>query len=69
MGTRAAGLSHGENAELALERGDLKLCELAEMLGTSPSYLSIVKNSPWGQRRLRILAMAESGGASPHRTT
>ena len=43
----------------ALERGHLMLCELAVMLGTSPSYLSIVKNSPWGQRRLRALAAAE----------
>ena len=43
----------------ALERGDLRLCDLAAMLGTSPSYLSIVKNSPWGQRRLRALAAAE----------
>ncbi len=43
----------------ALERGDLTLCAIAGKLGTSPSHLSIVKNSPWGQRELRHLAALE----------
>jgi len=43
----------------ALERGDLTLCDLAYKLGTSISYLSIVKNSPWGQRQLSLLAKHE----------
>ena len=43
----------------ALEQGDLLLCDLAAVIGTSLSYLSIVKNSPWGQRELRALAEAE----------
>ena len=42
-----------------LERGDLNLCDLARMIGTSLSYLSIVKNSPWGQRQLLMLALEE----------
>ena len=49
-----------------LERGDLNLCDLARMIGTSGSYLSIVKNSPWGQRQLRMLALVESGSVKPH---
>lgn len=40
----------------ALERGDLRICALAADRGTSLSYLSIVKNSPWGRRMLRMLA-------------
>ena len=44
----------------ALERGDLRLCDLAEMIPTSISYLSIVKNSPWGQGQLRALAEIEA---------
>ena len=51
-----------------LERGDLKLCDLARMIGTSVSYLSVVKNSPWGQQQLRKLALAESGKLITHRT-
>ncbi len=46
----------------ALERCDLLLCDLAAMLGTSLSYLSIVKNSPWGQQRLQALAEADPKG-------
>ena len=46
----------------ALEQGDLLLCDLARELGTSLSYLSIVKNSPWGQERLRMLAEADPEG-------
>ena len=53
----------------ALERGHLMLCELAVMLGTSPGYLSIVKNSPWGQRRLRALAAMESRDGELDRPT
>ena len=49
----------------ALENGDLTLCDLAAMLGTSPSYLSIVKNSPWGQQRLRAYAVADTQDARP----
>ena len=45
-----------------LERGDLLLCDLAAMLGTSLSYLSVVKNSPWGQQGLRALAEADAKG-------
>ncbi len=52
-----------------LERGDLNLCDLARMIGTSLSYLSIVKNSPWGQRQLRMLALVESGSVKPHPTS
>lgn len=46
----------------ALERGDLLLCDLARELDTSLSYLSIVKNSLWGQRWLRKLAELDPGG-------
>ena len=53
----------------ALERGDLTLCDLAAVISTSPSYLSIVKNSPWGQRQLHVLAMAEPGDGRLNRTT
>ena len=43
-----------ENNE-ALTRGDMLYSELARAIGTSPSYLSLTKNSPWGQQRLREL--------------
>jgi hypothetical protein len=43
----------------ALERGDITLSGIAAMLGTSPSYLSIVKNSSWGRRRLHYLEALE----------
>ena len=39
----------------ALDLVELLLCDLARELDTSNSYLSIVKNSPWGLRRLRKL--------------
>ena len=42
-----------------LARGDIKLCEIAPMIGTSISYLSTVKNSPWGQRILRTWAIKD----------
>ncbi len=32
-----------------IDSGDIQLCEIASLTNTSPSYLSIVKNSPWGQ--------------------
>ena len=53
----------------ALERGDLTLSGLAAMIDTSPSYLSIVKNSLWGQRQLHVLAVAEPGDEGLNRTT
>lgn len=40
----------------ALTTGQLLLCDLAASIGTSISYLSIVKNSTWGQNRLKQLA-------------
>ncbi len=39
----------------ALDRGDLLYGDLARQIGTAPSYMSIVKNSPWGQRRMQQL--------------
>ena len=42
-----------------LECGDLTHCELAECLGTAISYLSITKNSIWGQEMLRRMAVLE----------
>ncbi len=51
-----------------LDHGDLKLCDLTRMIGTSVSYLSVVKNSPWGQQQLRKLALAEPGKLLTHRT-
>ena len=51
-----------------LEHGDLKLCDLAGMIGTSVSYLSVVKNSPWGQQQLRKLIMQESSRGGLHST-
>ena len=37
----------------ALAGGEVLLCELAAMIGTSLSYLSTTKNSHWGQQILR----------------
>ena len=35
-----------------IAHGDIRLCDLADALGTSISYLSITKNSLWGQDML-----------------
>ena len=43
-----------------LECGDLTHCELSKFLGTAISYLSITKNSIWGQEMLRRMAVLES---------
>lgn len=52
---------YGCRRDLANDR--IRLCELAEYLGTSISYLTITKNSPWGQQVLRSWAIA--GGEDP----
>lgn len=43
-----------------LENGTLLLSDLALVIGTSFSYLSLVKNSAWGQRRLAALAAEDA---------
>ncbi len=50
-----------ENQE-ALDEGSLTLCDLAAEIGTSISYISIVKNSAWGQEQLRALGSIEAMG-------
>ena len=47
-----------------LDSGELTHCDLAAKIGTSISYLSIVKNSPWGQCNLRVLEMWEEPRAA-----
>ncbi len=47
-----------------LDSGELTHCDLAEYLGTSISYLSITKNSVWGQRIRRQLAVVDGTGAA-----
>ena len=42
-----------------LASGDVKLSEIASLIGTSISYLSTVKNSVWGQRMLRNWALRD----------
>ena len=45
-----------------LNSGDMRYCELANYLGTSVSYMSIVKNSRWGQSMLQYLEILEGAG-------
>ncbi len=42
-----------------LANGDIKLCEIASVIGTANSYLSNVKNCVWGQRILRNWALRD----------
>ena len=49
----------------ALDSGAMTHCDLARMIGTSISYLSITKNSLWGQRELGRLAWADASADRP----
>ncbi len=46
-----------------LRAGRVRHCEIAEQLGTSISYVSITKNSLWGQRLLQ--SWSEELGEDP----
>ena len=50
-----------------IAEGEIRLCDLAATLGTSNSYLSITKNSIWGQHTLRSWAIAD--GEDPDQFT
>ena len=50
-----------------IAEGQIRLCDLAAALGTSISYLSITKNSLWGQHLLRSWAIAD--GEDPEQFT
>ena len=50
-----------------IAQGEIRLCDLAAALGTSISYLSITKNSIWGQQILRSWAIAD--GEDPDQFT